>query len=292
MYKIPVFFARELTGHKGTFGVVLGVGGSRGMAGSVSLAGRASLLVGAGLVRLAVPSPVLETVAGFYPEPTTIPLPADSNGKISINAKNQLLQQAQNSTSIFIGTGLGRSENLNKLVPEFLRELDKQIETGLPKGIVVDADALNALAGQVPVFNRANVIFTPHSGEFGRLIQDDIPNEQNQINRINIAKNFASKHNVVVVLKGHETIITNGKDVAVNNQSGNPGMATGGSGDVLTGMLAGLVARGFGVFDAAVLGVYLHGLAGDIAAEKYGEESVIASYILESIPNAIKKLNQ
>jgi NAD(P)H-hydrate epimerase len=289
---LPKFPKRELISNKGSYGVVLGVGGSRGMAGAVAFAGRAGLLVGAGLSRLAVPSPVLETVAGFYPESTTIPLPADRNGIISLNAFDELIKNTAKITSLFIGTGLGRSAGLDRLVPKVLCYLDRCEQI---KGIVVDADALNALCGQIPVFKRQKFIFTPHSAEFERLLQNtglgNTPNENDQINRINVTKIFAKHYNVIVVLKGHETIVTNGNEVFINNKSGNPGMATGGSGDVLTGMLAGLVARGFDVFDAAKLGVYLHGTAGDIAAQKYGTESLIATHILESIPLAIKAGN-
>jgi NAD(P)H-hydrate epimerase len=263
------------------------------MAGSVSLAGRASLLVGAGLSRLAVPEVILDTVAGFYPESTTIPLPADRNGKISLNAFAKLIKNAANATSLFIGTGLGRSAGLDRLVLKFLCQLD---ECGKLAGIVVDADALNALSGQIPVFKRQNIILTPHTAEFKRLLQntndETVPDENDQINRINVTKMFAKNYNVITVLKGHETIVTNGDEVFINNKSGNAGMATGGCGDILTGMIAGLIARGFSVFDAAKLGVYLHGVAGDIAKEKYGIESIIATHILESIPNAILKFQK
>jgi NAD(P)H-hydrate epimerase len=289
IYNLPKFSERALISHKGNYGVVIGVGGSRGMAGSIALAGRAALLVGAGLSRLAVPSAILETVAGFYPESTTIPLPCNLNGKISLNAIDKLLKNAASATSLFIGTGLGRSAGLDRLVPKILQQLD---HFGQLNGMVVDADALNALNGQIPTFKRKNIIFTPHEAEFNRLLQntelDAAPDENNQINRINVTKIFAQRFNVIVVLKGNATIITDGNEVFINDKSGNPGMATGGSGDVLTGMIAGLIARGFNPFDAAKLGVYLHGTAGDVAEKKYGIESVIASHILESIPNAIK----
>ncbi|MDR2345256.1 MAG: NAD(P)H-hydrate dehydratase [Planctomycetaceae bacterium] len=285
---LPKFSERLLFSHKGDYGVVLGIGGSLGMSGAVALAGRAALLVGAGLSRLAVPLPILNTVAGFYPELTTIPLPSDRNGKILFNAIDKLIKSAESVTSIFIGTGLGRSAGLDRLVPKFLCRLDSCKKL---KGVVVDADALNALNGQMPIFMRKNIILTPHSAEFNRLLKStglcECPSEDNQADRINVTKNFANSYNVVMVLKGHETIVTDGNIVFINSESGNPGMATGGSGDILTGIIAGLIARGFDIFEAAKLGVYLHGFAGDIASKKYGIESVIASYILKSIPEAI-----
>jgi NAD(P)H-hydrate epimerase len=193
------------------------------------------------------------------------------------------------ATSLFIGTGLGCSAGLDRLVQKLLYRLDEYNKLA---EIVVDADALNALSGQVQVFKQRNIIFTPHTAKFKRLLQntscETIQDENDQIDRINVTKMFAKNFNVIIVLKGHNTIVTDGNDVFINNKSGNAGMATGGSGDVLTGMIAGLIARGFGVFDAAKLGVYLHGNAGDIAAKKYGIESIIATHILESIPKAIK----
>ncbi|MDR2762648.1 MAG: NAD(P)H-hydrate dehydratase [Planctomycetaceae bacterium] len=288
IYNLPKFPVRSAISHKGDYGVIVGVGGSRGMSGSISLAGRAGLLVGAGLSRLAVPSVILETVAGFYPDYTTIPLSCDCEGKISFDAIDKILEVAESATSLFIGTGLGRSDWLDKLVPDILQRLD---DYGRIRGIVVDADALNALCGQIPTFRNKKVIFTPHEGEFNRLLQHTelgvVPDEYDLASRINITKIFAERYNLIMVLKGSVTIVTDGEEVFINDKSGNPGMATGGSGDILTGMTSGLIARGFSVFDAAKLGVYLHGVSGDIAAKKYGVESVIATYILESIPKAI-----
>ena len=277
---------RSRQGHKGTYGTVLGIGGSRGMAGAVTLAGRAALLTGAGLVRLAVPDPILETVAGYSPEPTTIPCPADKMGRFSLDALEPLLFHTENCSALFFGPGLGRSDELDQLVPQFLRKVAKPI--------VVDADALNALEQTMKSGsasdNRSDritpIIMTPHAGEFARLRGEPTPPEEKQKGRKTAALDFARHHGIVLVLKGHETIITDGQQLTLN-PTGNPGMATGGSGDVLTGMIAGLVAQNFSpVFEAVRLAVYLHGLAGDIAAEYLGEESVTATAILEAIPEA------
>ena len=276
-YTLPPRRCRS--GHKGTYGTVLGIGGSRGMAGAVALAGRAALLTGAGLVRLAVPDPILETVAGYSPEYTTIPCSADSAGRFSPDALDTLLTHAEHCTALFLGPGLGRSVELDQLVPLFLQKITKPI--------VVDADALNALATAGMNRYEQPIIFTPHAGEFARLQTED---DRRQTAAEAATLNFARQHNVLFVLKGHRTIITDGERLAVNT-TGNPGMATGGSGDVLTGMIAGLVAQNFAtLFETVRLAVHLHGLAGDLAAERLGEESVTATAILDAIPGAFCKI--
>ena len=269
---------RSRQGHKGTYGTVLGIGGSRGMAGAVALAGQAALLTGAGLVRLAVPDPILETVAGYSPEPTTIPCPAGKDGRFTLGALEPLLAHAEHGTALFIGPGLGHSDELDKLVPQFVRKNSKPV--------VVDADALNALAATgMDIFTQP-IVMTPHAREFARLRNEPTPPEENQKERQSAALAFARQFGVVLVLKGHRTIITDGEQLTLNT-TGNPGMATGGSGDVLTGMTAGLLAQNFSsVFEAVRLAVYLHGLAGDIAAEQLGEPSVTATAILGAIPKA------
>ena len=281
---LPLIPLRPQTAHKGTFGTVLGVGGSRGMSGAVALAGKAALVCGSGLVRLAVPDPILETVAGFDPNYTTLPLPADRQGRISISATKTVLRHAEAATAVFLGPGLGRSAELDAFVQRLLDKLDKPL--------VVDADGLNALLVhriRLPDSFRLSPVFTPHSGEFARLTQTPTPAEDQREARIAAAQEFSKRFNVVLVLKGHATIIVHGDRVAVNS-TGNPGMATGGSGDVLTGTIASFLGQGFVPFDAARLGVYVHGLAGDLAAERLGQASVLATSIIESLPDALRRL--
>jgi NAD(P)H-hydrate epimerase len=192
---------------------------------------------------------------------------------------------------MFIGPGLGRSEELDRLVPMFLQKVSKPV--------VVDADALNAIvaalaAAKTQALNKTvgeSLILTPHAGEFARLRGESTPPEDMPEDRKAAALEFAKQHGVLLVLKGHETIITDGEQLAFNT-TGNPGMATGGSGDVLTGIIAGLIAQNvLPVFDSVRFAVYLHGLAGDIAAERLGEESVTATAILDAIPAAFRHLN-
>ena len=273
---------RSRQGHKGTYGTVLGIGGSRGMAGAAALAGQAALLSGAGLVRLAVPDPILETVAGYSPEPTTIPCPADNAGRFALAALDPLLTHTEHCTTLFLGPGLGRSEELDRLVPQFLQKNTRPV--------VVDADALNALSAMGMESFEPPTIMTPHPGEFARLRGKPTPPEEEPAERQAAASEFARQSATILVLKGHRTIITDGQQLSLNT-TGNPGMATGGSGDVLTGMMAGLIAQNFSsVFEAVRLAVYLHGLAGDIAAEQLGEQSVTATAILDAIPKAFVRI--
>lgn len=295
MENLPVLPKRSPTGHKGNYGTVLGIGGCRGMAGAVALAGHAALRGGAGLVRLAVPDPILETVAGFYPEATTVSCPTDSKGRFAEQSLDLLVEQAEKADVVFLGPGLGRSEELNRLIGKLV----SRIVFDLDKPIVIDADALNVIAESNDLDywpekssdSRKKIILTPHPGEFARLSRNATPPENQREKRIQAAIGFAEKHGVNLVLKGHETFITDGRQIRINT-TGNPGMATGGSGDVLTGLIAALIAQGLFAFDAAMLGVYLHGLAGDVAKEIYGEESLVASSILESISVAFKQYRQ
>lgn len=276
---------RKPFGHKGSYGFVLCVGGSYGMSGAIALCSRAALITGAGLVRNAVPRSILDTVASFTPEVMNVPLPESKSGRISLDAFDEIVRLSQQATVVALGPGLGRSLGLTALVAKLYKTLDKPM--------IVDADALNALAEkgfEPPGIPR---ILTPHPGEFKRLLGDQAAldpedaSAQSLEKRSKIVRAFAKRTQCVTVLKGHRTLISDGESVAVN-ETGNPGMGTGGSGDVLTGMIAGLLAQHFNPFHAAVLGVHLHGKAGDFAAEKLGQESVIASAIIEHIPQALQ----
>ena len=273
--KPPKLPARRPDSHKGDFGTALIVGGSRGMAGAAALAGMAALRGGAGLVRLAVPDPCLETVAGFDPCYMTVPLPADDCGRIALEAVGLLRELIESATVVACGPGLGRSPGLDQLVAKLYSEMAKPM--------VFDADALNALAAQPAVLEQPGGprILTPHPGEFARLVGKKLDGEA----RADAAVELAERCKAVVVLKGHRTLITNGHRRAVNT-TGNPGMATGGSGDVLTGLITALACQGLEPFEAARTGVYLHGLAGDLAAEEVGQPPLIAQDLIDSICEA------
>ena len=269
---LPSLPTRPTDAHKGTFGRVLVIGGSRGMSGAPSLAGLGALRGGAGLVYVAVPSEILPIVAAIEPSYLTIPLATDEeHGCLSADGLTGLRKACDAKDAIAIGPGLGTSRGVTAIVATLFAEL--------PQPMVVDADALNVLAASGGVGKRApNTagprILTPHPGEFARLIGRDIATVQSQ--RAKLAAEFAAAHGVIVLLKGQGTVITDGDRVAIN-RTGNPGLATGGSGDVLTGLIAALLAQGLEPFAAAQLGAHLHGLAGDLAAAELSQPGLIAS---------------
>jgi ADP-dependent NAD(P)H-hydrate dehydratase len=278
---LPRLPPRRPDAHKGDFGRALLIGGSRGMAGAIALAGKSCLRSGAGLVKLAVPECVLETVAGFEPSYMTVSLVCDSAGCLFAQARDQLRPLIDDATCIALGPGLSRSTELTQLV--------RGLYTSAPKPMVVDADGLNALAAaadglSTPAGPR---ILTPHPGEFARLAKTPADKKPTRDEQITDAKRLAATHGIVILLKGHRTIITDGSRLA-ENSTGNPGMATGGTGDVLTGIITALVCQGLAPFDAAVLGAHVHGLAGDLAAAELGQVSLIASDLLRYLPKAFQ----
>jgi ADP-dependent NAD(P)H-hydrate dehydratase len=279
---LPCLPVRERDAHKGHFGTVLIIGGSLGMTGAAGLAGIAALRGGAGLVRIATPGPVLAIVAGYEPSYTTIPLPADADGRIAYQSLSKIWKEAEQADWIAIGPGLGRSWGLSRLVLRLYCEL--------PKPLVVDADGLNALASGKGTLPEAPAprILTPHPGEFRRLVGPSGDTRQPLSARWEVAQDYARRHQVILVYKGHPTLVTDGARRYLN-PTGNPGMATGGSGDVLTGLITALGAQGMEPFAAAQLGVYLHGLAGDIGAQELGEESLIASDLPRFLPRAFQE---
>ncbi len=275
---IPKLKPRKPDAYKGDFGRVCIIGGCIGMSGAAALAGRAALRSGAGLVRVAVPESILPIVASIEPSYTTIPLTEDSAGRISAKAINTILDAAGENNCLAFGPGIGVSAALRSIL-ETLIEQEKL-------RLLIDADGLNNLSAikNWPDKLKANLILTPHPGEMKRLWKG-LFREQLPSDRRDQAGKLAKQTKTIVVLKGAGTVVTDGQKVYIN-KTGNPGMATAGSGDVLTGVITALVGQGLSNFDAAVLGVYVHGLAGDIAAEKFGQVSLIATDIIDSLPAA------
>jgi len=275
---IPKLKPRKPDAHKGDFGKVCIIGGCIGMSGAPALAGRAALRTGAGLVRVAVPRSVLSIVASIEPSYTTIPLAEDSAGRISAKAMNAILDAVSDNDCVAFGPGIGISGAIQSILQTLLEQ------DGLR--LVIDADGLNNLAKikNWPAKLKANLILTPHPGEMKRL-WSGLFREQLPSDRSGQAEKLAQRIKAVVVLKGAGTVVTDGQKVYIN-KTGNSGMATAGSGDVLTGVITALIGQGLSNFDAAVLGVYNHGLAGDIAAAKLGQVGLIATDIIESLPQA------
>lgn len=286
--RLPALPVRPDEGHKGTFGRVLGIGGSRGMSGAAALMGLGALRGGAGLVHLAVPSEIAATVAAIEPSYLTLPLAEDEWGQLSIEAQLTLADVVPQQTAVAVGPGLGQSDDLRTLV----RWLYATVE----RPMVVDADALNNLAQMPealavhPTVDGTPVgrILTPHPGEFARLLgEDDI--DAIQRHREELAVAFARQQGVVLLLKGRGTLITDGRRLAVNT-TGNSGMATGGTGDVLTGLTAALLAQRLPPFEAAQLAAHLHGLAGDLAAEEFSQPGLIASDVARALGRAWRQM--
>ena len=279
---------RPLSSHKGSYGRVLVVAGSTGMTGAAALTSEAALRAGAGLVTLATPKHLNPILEGLLPEVMTLPLPETDAGSLSVSATSAILEFTVKTKSVLaIGPGLSQHPETVSLVHQLIRENREQ---GLNLRMVIDADGLNALAQDretVSFLNRDTVL-TPHPGEMARLTNTSVPVLEKD--RIRTAQQFANEHGVTLVFKGAPTVTSDPNGNLWINSTGNPGMATGGMGDVLTGVIAGLMAQGIPSENAAALGVYLHGLAGDIAAERTGMHGLIASDVLKLVPKAISSL--
>lgn len=280
--EIPRLKPRAIDAHKGNFGKICIIAGSLGMSGAAALAGRSALRAGAGLVRVATPKNILPIVASIEPSFTTIPLAEDSAGRISKKALSTLLTAVSENDIFAFGCGVGISSEVRFVLENLIRQEDLRL--------VIDADGLNNLSKiqNWPDILKAETILTPHPGEMKRL-WEGLYREELPTDRQSQAIELAKLTKTVVVLKGAGTVVTNAEKIYVN-KTGNPGMATAGSGDVLTGVITALAGQGMSNFDAAVCGVYLHGLAGDIASEELGQVSLIATDIIDALPGAFTTL--
>jgi len=280
--KLPRLEKREPDTHKGSYGRILVVAGSRMMNGAAYLCCQGALRSGAGLVTLGTPSYSAGILAPQLPCCIIRPLPQTDIGSLSEQAKTGILQLARDADAIALGPGITRHQSTKRLVIALIQEIEKPI--------VLDADGLNNIAEDLYAVERhpQPIIVTPHPREMARLTQ--LPSAlEVQRDRIKLSMQFAKEYELIVVLKGHETIVTDGSNIYIN-PTGNPGMATGGVGDVLTGMIAALLGQGLSPFEAGVLGVYAHGLAGDIAARELGQISMIATDVLKGLPPAFMEL--
>jgi NAD(P)H-hydrate epimerase len=256
------------------------------MSGAAVLCGSGAIRGGAGLVRVATPAEVLPIVASANPCYLTAPLAADAAGQVSTAAVDQVLTLAAKADVLALGPGLGLSDETARFVEQLLDRIAPPV--------VLDADGLNALArllaegwNQAKRQSSSALVLTPHPGEFARLTQSSTAGVLER--RDELAAEFAARQGVVLVLKGQGTLVTDGHRL-YRNTTGNPGMATGGTGDVLTGLIAAFVAQGLEPFAAAQLGVYAHGLAGDLAAEAVGEVPLIATDLLDYLPRALDRV--
>jgi NAD(P)H-hydrate epimerase len=271
--------------NKGSYGHVLVIGGSVGKAGAAAMAGFSALRVGAGLSTVATARSVVPTVAGFHPELMTEPLDETAAGTIARVNWESMDTLVERKSVLAIGPGVSR----NHETADFVRQLVQRY----PLPIVLDADGLTAFEGKGPLHKNSNgtMVITPHPGEMSRLTGMSIA--EVQADRLGVARRFALEHGVVVVLKGHRTLIASLSGTVWANPTGNPGMATGGTGDVLTGMIAGMLAQHpEQILEATAMAVYLHGLAGDLAATELGEHSLVATDLVRYLPKAFANARQ
>lgn len=271
---------RKPSSNKGSFGTLMTICGSYGMAGAAQLAVRGAYTCGVGLVKAAVTSAVYEINSPVFPESVYLPLKENENGRISKSNLPLILDQLNGCSAVLLGCGMGMDDDT--------REIVRSVITHSEAPIVLDADALNIVAENpyILLTKKAPVIITPHPGEMARLCKASVAEVQK--NRRSCAEDFARKYKVIVVLKGAYTIITDGEALRVNT-NGNPSMARGGSGDVLAGMIGGLIAQGAEAFDAGCAGVYIHGGAGDICRDEIGQYSAVARDIINAVPKFLKK---
>lgn len=275
-------FNRPDDSNKGTLGSLLCICGSYGMAGAAIMAGKAALRCGIGLLKIAVPKSIYPVCATNILESVYYPLEETSNGVISSKNTDFLLEMCEKSSAVVIGCGLSVCDDTKNLV--------QSVITNCEKPLVIDADALNCICNKPEILKnlKAPAIITPHPGEMARLLHST-PKTVN-LNRENTAINFAKKFGVVTVLKGAGTIIASPDGEVYINHTGNSGMATGGSGDVLSGIIGSLLAQGAAPINAAAAGVFLHGTIGDLAAEKLGKISMLPTDMIDMIPTAYLKL--
>lgn len=273
--------SRPKEAHKGSFGHVFLVSGSEGLTGAATLSSLAVLRSGAGMATLAIPKSLNDIMEVKLTEVMTLPLEETEARSLSKKALDKILHflQIRKVEVLAIGPGLSRHPDTVTLVHELVQIASQ------PK--VIDADALNAISEKTELLDQLgeNSVLTPHLGEMSRLLGCSA--KEIEADRINMAQSFAKTHKLNLVLKGAPTVIADPYGNAYLNSTGNPGMATAGMGDVLTGVIAGLLAQGLSPINAAISGVYLHGMAGDIAASQKGEHGIIATDVLEALPSAI-----
>ena len=279
----PMLRRRDRMAHKGHFGHCLIIAGSTGKTGAAALCANSAVRTGSGLVTLAVAESLHTILEIKTTEAMTVPLPDSGSGYLTSSAFPAIEKLFDGKDAIALGPGMDRQ-------PDTVALVHNLIET-VTVPLVIDADALNALAEDLTVLRRKksdNIILTPHPGEMSRLLGASIPDEETS--RISLAQEFARNYGIYLVLKGARTIIASPNGFAAINSSGNPGMATGGMGDVLTGIIVSLLGQGHASGDACRLGVYIHGYAADMVAEEKGEIGISAGDVQEMLPYAYRKL--
>jgi ADP-dependent NAD(P)H-hydrate dehydratase / NAD(P)H-hydrate epimerase len=281
---LPYFSRRDKNTHKGTYGHLLILSGSLGKTGAAAMSGKAALKMGAGLVTVGTPKSCVPIVARSMDELMTEPLPETSEWTLSEKGCGKILSVLKGMDAVMIGPGISTQESTARLIRKLLPDLQ------IP--MILDADALNIIAQDIKLLNKlqAPAVLTPHPGEFARLIHSGT--KEVVENKIKWVPEFARNYGVYVVLKGYRTLISDPKGRMFINPTGNPGMATGGSGDVLSGMLGAMIIQEGSLCDAVIAGVYVHGLSGDIAADRFGEKALLAGDIISCLPEVMRRLGR
>ena len=275
---------RERDSHKGCFGNVLIIAGSSSMRGAAAFAALGALRSGTGLVRLASVEKCIDSASVLAPEATYIEMECDDYGHMLFDPNREPVLEAMNKAkAVVIGCGMG--------VTQDTIELTKFVTENASCPVIIDADGINCIASDIDILlkKKTDIIITPHAGEMARLLSCDTSMIND--NRIVVAEKYAEKYGITVVLKGAGTIVANSHSTAVNH-TGNAGMSAGGSGDVLAGMIGSIISQGVGIFGGACAGVYLHGLAGDIAAQKMGMEAMLPRDIIDNLPDSFRMLKE
>jgi NAD(P)H-hydrate epimerase len=278
------FPKRPIDAHKNDFGHVLVIAGSSGYTGAAYLTAQAAALSGSGLVTLAVGRSIFPIMAVKLTEVMVRPFFETRDWSLSLLAEKDIINFSDKTSALAIGPGISQNKETQNLVRNLIARIEKPV--------VLDADGINACVGYLDAIKNAKskLLLTPHSGEMARLLGQDVKDIEQ--NRKDVALKFAGEYNTVLVLKGHNTVVAAPNGDVYVNETGNVGMATGGSGDVLTGIIASFIGQGVEPFTAAALGVYFHGLAGDIAAKEKGVISLLATDLLNKLPEALKELGR
>jgi hydroxyethylthiazole kinase-like uncharacterized protein yjeF len=280
---LPFLFPRNANAHKGDFGHLLVLSGSPGKTGAATMVCQAALRIGTGLITLGIPASLNPILEVKLTEVMTEPLPETKDQTLGLSAQQRITELCSRKSALVIGPGLSLNPETARLIQRMIRNTD------LPA--VIDADGLNALVGKIASIKkkRKGLILTPHPGEMARLLGTSV--QEIQKNRIQVARNFAQENGLILVLKGARSIVASPEGNIFINPTGNPGMASGGMGDVLTGMVGGFLAQGLPPLEAAKLGVYLHGLVGDFVAYQKGERGIAATDVVEETPRVLRALS-
>ncbi len=273
--RIPI---RNPSSNKNDYGRVTALCGCRGYTGAAYFAAQAAVRTGSGVVTLMIPQSIYPVLAFKLNEPVVRPVQEDADGKLHPDCLSQVLSSTRDA--LLAGPGLGQSEGVTQIICELVKHAQVPL--------ILDADGINAVAKNILVLEKSKypVILTPHEGEFCRLT-----GQENVTDRVGEATDFAKTHRCILVLKGHRTLVALPDGTVLENTTGNPGMAKGGSGDVLAGMILSLAGQGLLPADAAACGVYLHGKAGDLAANQLGEYGMTPTDMLQKIPQVLRKYN-